>query len=302
MPESYTVPASGRDVYRAFVAKIDVPTDKMVAGFEFRPGAPTVVHHCLFYLDSSGAARTKDQADPEPGYKSFGGPGFLPTGSLGGWAPGAMPYLLPDGAGRFVARNSDLIFQIHYHPDGKEHTDRSSIAIYFQKKPITHIVSSLMIGTGDINIDPGDASYKRSATFTLPIATTVIGVVPHMHLVGRQMSVAATKPDKSVVPLISIDDWDFRWQDQYRYAEPITLPAGTRIDLSALYDNSAANPDNPNDPPKRVKHGEQTTDEMCLCFITYMTSDPKDIQTLRKAMVEQRLQQRGGLLKRLLNR
>jgi thiol-disulfide isomerase/thioredoxin len=302
MPEAYTVPASGRDVYRAFVAKIDVPADKMVAGFEFRPGAPTVVHHCLLYLDSSGAARKKDEADPAPGYKSFGGPGFLTTGSLGGWAPGAMPYLLPDGSGRFLAKNSDLVLQIHYHPDGKEHSDRSSVAIYFQKKPITHIVSSLMIGTGDINIDPGDANYKRSATFTLPIDTTVVGIVPHMHLVGREMSVTATKPDKSVVQLINIDDWDFRWQDQYRYAEQIKLPAGTRIDLTARYDNSAANPDNPNDPPKTVKHGEQTTDEMCLCFVTYMTSNPKDIQTIRKAMVEQRLQQRGGLIKRLLNR
>lgn len=302
MPEAYTVPASGRDVYRAFVAKIDVPDNKMVAAFEFRPGAPTVVHHCILYLDNTGAARKKDEADPEPGYKSFGGPGFLPTGSLGGWAPGAMPYLLPDGAGRFVAKGSDVVFQIHYHPDGKEHVDKSSIAIYFQKKPITHIVASFMVGTRDIDIPAGDSSYKRDATFTLPIDTTVIGVVPHMHLIGKQMSVTATKPDKSVTQLINIDDWDFRWQDQYRYAQPIKLPAGTRIDLNAVYDNSAANADNPNDPPKRVRHGEQTTDEMCLCFVTYMTSNPKDIQTIREAMVQQKMKERGGILKRLLNR
>jgi hypothetical protein len=158
------------------------------------------------------------------------------------------------------------------------------------------------VGTGDINIDPGDANYKRSATFTLPIDTTVIGITPHMHLIGKQMQVSATMPDHSVTQMINIEDWDFRWQDQYRYAQPIKLPAGTRIDMTALYDNSAANADNPNDPPKRVRHGEQTTDEMCLCFVTYMTSNPKDIQTIRQAMVEQKMQQRGGLIKRLLNR
>ncbi|HTL29435.1 MAG TPA: redoxin family protein, partial [Tepidisphaeraceae bacterium] len=197
MPEAYTVPASGRDVYRAFVAKINVPDDKMVAGFEFRPGAPTVVHHCIMYLDNTGAARKKDAEDPAPGYKSFGGPGFVPTGGLGGWAPGAMPYLLPDGTGKYVAKNSDVVFQMHYHPDGKEHADKSSVAIYFQKKPITHIVSSFMVGTRDNDIAAGDANYHRAADFTLPTDTTVIGITPHMHLIGKQMKVTATKPDGS---------------------------------------------------------------------------------------------------------
>ena len=113
------MPASGRDIYRCFVIPIPIDSNKTVAAVEFRPGNRRVVHHALLYLDSTGAAREKDESDPGPGYASFGGPGILPTGGLGGWAPGAMPRLLPDGIGKFLRKGSDLVLQIHYHPDGK---------------------------------------------------------------------------------------------------------------------------------------------------------------------------------------
>src|SRR6185436_6495824 len=106
MPEPFTVPADGRDIYRAFVVPLNNPDDCYVSAIEFKPGANSVVHHCILYLDNAGAARKLDEADPGPGYKSFGGPGFAPTGSLGGWAPGATPHFLPDGVGRFVRKNS----------------------------------------------------------------------------------------------------------------------------------------------------------------------------------------------------
>ncbi|MDW8263242.1 MAG: redoxin domain-containing protein, partial [Phycisphaerales bacterium] len=86
MPHPYRVPAAGRDIYRAFVIPLNLAEDAYVAGIEFRPGAPSVVHHAIFYLDTRGVARAKDEADPLPGYLSFGGPGFLPAGALGGWA------------------------------------------------------------------------------------------------------------------------------------------------------------------------------------------------------------------------
>src|SRR6185295_6615978 len=115
------------------------------------------------------------------------GPGFSPTGSLGGWAPGAAPHLLPDGIGRVCRKGSDVVFQMHYHPDGKEHTDQSSVAVYLQKKPITKIVSTFMLATRQIDIPAGDANYTRDITVTLPVDVTVSGIIPHMHLVGREM-------------------------------------------------------------------------------------------------------------------
>ncbi len=129
MPEAFDIPASGRDIYRAFVVPLDLPQGSYVAGVEFRPGAKSVVHHALFYLDTTGAARQLDANDPGPGYKSFGGPGFQPSGSLGGWAPGATPYMERAGTGAPACpAGADLVIQIHYHPDGKPHQDKSSIA------------------------------------------------------------------------------------------------------------------------------------------------------------------------------
>lgn len=287
MAEPFDVPASGPDVYRAFVIPLDLPKDTYVAGVDFRPGAKSVLHHALFYLDGSGKARELDAADPGPGYASFGGPGFTPVGSLGGWAPGASPSLIADGTARFVPANSDLVIQVHYHPDGRPHEDQSSLAIYFAKKPVKHLISSLALITRRIDIPPGDTNYHRDIWVELPMDVTLDGIIPHMHLIGREMKVQATTPDGKLVPLIHITDWDFKWQNQYRYAEPVHLPKGTRIDMMARYDNSTNNPANPNSPPKRVHYGEQTTDEMCICFLQLAVDDLAQAHQLKRNIAEQ---------------
>jgi mono/diheme cytochrome c family protein len=296
MSEPYDVPAAGPDAYRAFVLPTELLEDRMIVATEFRPGNPRVVHHALLYLDTSGAARKRDAADPGPGYASFGGPGFVPSGGLGGWAPGATPSFLPDGMGRPIKKGADVVFQIHYHPDGKPETDQSTLALYFAKKPVTQVVANLMLATRNIDIPAGDNHYTRRATLTVPADVTVTGVFPHMHLLGKQMTVTATTPAGTVIPLIQIDDWDFKWQDQYLYATPLKLPKGTTLELSATYDNSDANPNNPNHPPQPVHHGEQTTDEMCLCFVQIAVPTEAEARTLRRQMV------RDQLLNRLLSR
>ena len=125
-----------------------------------------------------------------------------------------------------------------------------------------------MLANRRIDIPPGEANYIRTADVTTPAEVTVYGVFPHMHLVGREMKVWATLPDGVDVPIIRIDDWDFKWQGEYRLSEPLTLPKGTTVHLWARYDNSENNPNNPSSPPKRVRNGEQTTDEMCMAFLT----------------------------------
>jgi hypothetical protein len=287
MPQPYTVPADGRDIYRAFVVPLNIPDDCYVAGIEFKPGAPTVVHHCILYLDNTGAARKLDEADPGPGYKSFGGPGFPATGSLGGWAPGAAPSLLPDGVGRVLLKGSDVVFQMHYHPDGREHQDQSSVAIYLQKKPVTKILSSFILATRQIDIPAGESNYTRDISVTLPCDVTVAGVVPHMHLIGREMKVEAIKPDKTEIPLIWIKDWDFKWQGQYHFVQPVELKKGDTLTLHARYDNSADNTDNPSNPPQRVTHGEQTTDEMCLCFVSFLANNQQEANQIRRQVTRE---------------
>ena len=285
MPEPFAVGAEGRDSFRCFVLPTELTEDKIVVGVEYRPGAPTVVHHALFFLDNSGAARKLDEKDSGPGYEQFGGIGFLPSGGLGGYAPGALPRLMPDGTGRQLQKGSDVVLQVHYHASGKAEKDQGSIAIYFAKKPVEKIISGTVLVNRQIDIAPGDSHYAREATMTLPVDVTVIGVAPHMHYLGREMKIHATKPSGEDVPLIWVKDWDFRWQGQYLFRDPIRLPKGTRIDLNAVYDNSASNIRNPSDPPKRVRNGEQTTDEMCMAFLQIITDSPEDRQKVRRAML-----------------
>ncbi|WP_435010755.1 ascorbate-dependent monooxygenase [Tundrisphaera lichenicola] len=276
--EPFEVPASGDDIYRCFVIPIPTETDRTVAAFEFRPGNRKVVHHAILFLDNTGAARRKDEAQPGPGYASFGGPGILPTGALGGWAPGAMPRFLPEGMGKYLRKGSDLVLQVHYHPDGKAELDQSVVGIYFTKTPARKIVGGIAVRTRNLNIPAGEKRHHVTAqSAPLPVDAQAIGITPHMHNVGREMKVVAESPDGTTIPLIWIKDWDFNWQGQYQYRSPVKLTKGTVIKLDAYYDNSSENPRNPNTPPKRVTWGEQTTDEMCLVGVQVVTEKPGDL-------------------------
>ena len=276
--ESFDVPADGKDIYRCFVLPIPIDSDRTVAAVEFRPGNRRVVHHALLYLDSSGAARRKDESEPGPGYTSFGGPGILPTGGLGGWAPGAMPRMLPEGVGKFVRKGSDLVLQIHYHPDGKPESDQSVVGIYFTKTPAKTIVGGIAVRTRELKIPAGESRHHVTAqSAPLPVEAKVLGIAPHMHYIGKEMKVVAESPDGKSTPLIWIKDWDFNWQGQYQFQVPVTLAKGTVIKLDAYYDNSAENLRNPSKPPKPVNWGEQTTDEMCLLGVQVIANSTADL-------------------------
>jgi hypothetical protein len=276
MSEPFTIPADGRDVFRCFVLPTGVAEDKKVAAVEFRPGNRRAVHHALFFLDSTGNARKKDLADLGPGYTSFGGIGLVPTGSLGGWAPGALPRRLPDGVGWMLRKESDLVLQVHYHPSGKEEKDQSSLGIYFTRGQASKVVQGMPLLNHRIDIPAGDQRHRVTASYTVPVDVHALGVIPHMHLLGREMKVKAVLPGGKELPLVWISDWDFNWQEQYLFARPVALPRGTRMELEAYYDNSVNNPKNPNNPPRRVKFGEQTTDEMCLCGIRVVADNAAD--------------------------
>jgi len=274
--EAFEVPAGGRDVFRNFVIPVELTEDKLVSVAEFRPGNRRVVHNALFYLDKSGTARKKDAADPGLGYGSFGGPGFIPSGSIGGWAPGGVPQPLRDGMGRRLQKGSDVVLQIHYHPSGKAELDQSAIGIHFVKQKSQKVVFPVTIIDRRLYLPPGAKRHTMSGSYTLPFDITLVVVVPHMHLLGRESKATATLPDGTIEPLVWIKDWDFNWQDQYHLAKPRKFPKGTRFDYEALYDNSDENPLNPNSPPREVTWGEETTDEMFLCFFLMTADRPED--------------------------
>ncbi len=286
MAEPFEVRADGRDVYRCFVLPTGLTEDRTVAAVEFRPGNRRVVHHALYFLDNTGAARKKDEADPGPGYSSFGGIGIVPTGSLGGWAPGATARRLPEGTGRMLRKGSDVVLQIHYHPSGKVEKDQSTLGIYFTRKPAQRLVMGVPLVNRRLAIPAGEKRHEVKATFTLPVDVQALGITPHMHLLGREMKVTATLPNGKQESLIWIKDWDFNWQDQYRYRKPVALPKGTKLEMVAYYDNSADNSKNPNHPPKLVRWGEQTTDEMALCGLQVITAKRADMLELYKELLK----------------
>jgi mono/diheme cytochrome c family protein len=286
MDKPIVIPADGdhgRDMYRGVVIPLNLSEDKYVTAVEFRPGNTKVVHHALFFLDSSGAAQAKSMAnkDGQPGFPSFGGPGFTPTGGLGGWAPGANPQFLPDGWGRMLRKGSDLVVQFHFHPTGKEELVQSTMAIYFAKAKPARIITGGNAHYFRINIPAGDSNYVVTAQYKVPVDVDLIGITPHAHLLCKDMHGWATLPDGTRKELIWIKDWDFNWQGQYRYTEPVRLPAGTVVDMKYIYDNSDKNPRNPNSPPKTVHFGEQTTDEMAFLFLEFSPVHDSDWTILK---------------------
>ena len=291
MPEAFTLQKEGRDVFRCFVLPLNIDKDKFVAAVDYRPGNRKIVHHALFFLDANGVARKKVSQDGKPGFESFGSPGFIPTGGLGGWAPGYTPRLLPDGMGKLVKKGSDLVVQIHFHPSGKEEPEQSIVGLYFTKKTPDKVVASIQIASRKIDIAPGTKDYKVTQDFTTPADAEVVAITPHAHYLCKDMRVTATFPDGKSQDMIWIKDWDFSWQDQYLYKTPIKFPKGTKLHMEYTYDNSAENPRNPSNPPKQVKFGQQTQDEMALVFISYVSQSKEDMATMRRAMIVNRIKE-----------
>jgi hypothetical protein len=284
MPKPFTVRASGPDLLQNFVIPLEIPADQLVAAVEFRPGNRRVVHHAVLFLDDKGQARKLDEATPEPGYSNFGGPGFLPSGALGGWSVGNTPRRLPNEMGRYLRKGSDLVVQVHYHPTGKVETDQSELGLYFVKKPVAEslkqpakLVGSIWMANYEMDIPAGEANYRRSTRYTIPRDVILVGIVPHMHLLGKSMKVTAKRPNQEVETLIDVPAWNYNWQDEYYYEQPFSLPAGTVLTVDATFDNSADNPSNPSSPPKRVTWGDETTDEMLFCFFLLTATRTEDL-------------------------
>jgi tetratricopeptide (TPR) repeat protein len=263
MAEPYSVRADGADVFRTFVIPIPTPAPRYVRALDFRPGNARVVHHANLGVDRTRSSRQLDARDPEPGYA--GGmerDAQYPEGQLLGWTPGQAAHRVPDGTQWRLEPGSDLIVQLHLQPTGKPESLQATAGFYFTDTPPTRTPIGLRLGSETIDIPAGVRDYAVSDSYVVPIDVEVIAIQPHAHNLARRMEATATLPDGSRRWLIAIDDWDFRWQDVYRYVAPIALPKGSTIAMRYVYDNSPANPRNPHSPPARVVWGQNTSDEM----------------------------------------
>ncbi len=248
--DPFMVPAEGTLDYQYFRVDPGFTEDKWIQAVQCRPGNRNVVHHFAAFIVDPGAK--PNTADGE---------------LLTGYAPGMRALTFEPGYAKLIPAGSHIQYVMHYTPIGTPQEDLSKIGLSFADPgSVKYPVVVLTNTSRDIEIPPHDDSYVVENTITIPRACELLSLVPHMHLRGKTFQFQAIYADNSREILLRVPNYDFNWQLQYRLREPKALPAGTRIQCQAMYDNSADNLRNP-DPGVTVTWGEKTTDEMMDGFI-----------------------------------
>ncbi len=202
------------------------------------------------------------------------------AGQMLGWTPGQNPRPSPDDMAWRLEPGSDFVAQLHLQPTGKPEAVQVSVAFFFTDQAPTRTPVGLRLGSETIDIPPGDAHFAVVDRYVLPVDAELLAVQPHAHNLARTMEATAELPGGQTRSLIAIADWDFRWQDVYRYTQPIALPKGTVLSMRYIYDNSAANPRNPFRPPERIVWGQNTSNEMGDLWLQLVPRSNRDLMTL----------------------
>lgn len=285
---AFEVPARGRDVYRNFALPVDLPEDRWITAIEVRPSARSVLHHTLVFLDENRESRERDGQDGRPGFSGM----QYPRGPMiASWAVGGIPERLPDGLAIKLPKHSDLMLQSHLHPSGKKELEQTTIGVYFAEQPPERTLVSLQLPpffgfTAGLDIPAGEADYRLRDSFELPTDVEAVRVGGHAHMLCRSMKMWAEQKDGTEIPLLYIKAWDFDWQSDYTYARFVPIQKGATVHVEIVYDNSKDNPNNPNKPPKRVRWGRETTDEMGSITLLLVPKDEADREVLQRAVAD----------------
>ena len=284
MQTSYKVPAKGTIEYQYFEVPTNFTEDKWVQAIEILPGAREVVHHVLVYARAPGPSRPPGTAAPPsvlirrrdhavpPGPPGPNGEQRMLGSLLATTAPGTNVQTFPQGAALRVAAGSVLTFQMHYTAHGDhEVTDRTSVGMVFAKAPPAEEVRASSFFNGQFRIPPGAVDYQVPAEVGFREDVRIWGLFPHTHLRGTRWEYRLVKPDGTSEVILSVPKYDFNWQTYYFFTRPLDVPAGSKIESVAWYDNSSANRSNP-DATKEVRWGDQTWEEMQYTGLLYSVS------------------------------
>ncbi len=294
MPAAYKVPDHGTVEYTYIVMPMNFAEDRWVQLAEIRPSARQVVHHVIAYIRSKDSPWLRDA---KPGIPYVPDTPFDQTNQPKGWgtflvgySPGGVPVQLASNQGKKIEAGSDLVFEIHYTPNGKEVTDQTELGISFAKQPPTEQVMTVGVSNGDFVIPPGNANYPVNAEMSFYGDAKIISFLPHMHVRGRSMRYEMLSADGAHTTLVDVPRYDFHWQQTYSPARAVMVHAGTKIECFATYDNSPNNPWNPN-PAKEVRWGDQSWEEMMIGFMEIampVTVDPRDVLVDPKELAAQK--------------
>lgn len=260
---------SGEDDYRCFIIDLGLTETEQVVALEILPGVSWMVHHVVLFQANILQAETADAVDPGPGWSCFGGPGVTTTSpfdsaAVGAWAPGTPVTRYPPGTGVNIGAGNVIVMQVHYHPEsGAAEPDRTTVRMKLADAPVTSAwVSSVYDGTFAIPPrDPAspDTLHESTVTWPVTIPGTLFGVFPHMHLLGRRISLRYVPPGGGASTcLAEVPSWDFEWQQFYFYDRPggIRLETGGTLEITCAWARPTAGP--------TIYWGEGSNDEMCI--------------------------------------
>jgi tetratricopeptide (TPR) repeat protein len=303
MTAPYTLRAGGPDMFRNFTIPISLDRTRYIRAWEFHPGNPRAVHHATFQIDPLRTAQAFDAGERESGYEGLVAPSArAPDGFFLDWAPGHRPSVAANGTAWPLPADSGLVMMLHLRPTGRAETIQASVGLYFSDSPPTRIPVMLRLTREDLVIPPGEKQYHVADSYVLPADVDVYTVQPHAHYLATQIRGTARRSTGPEQLLISIDHWDFDWQDVYAYTKPISLPKGTTLRMDVEYDNSSNNPKNPHQPPVRVTYGQQTSDEMAELWLQVVPHTDQDravlIESLRSKVIPQEVAGRRLMLEK----
>ena len=270
IPDTFNIPAQGVVQYKYSYVKTNFDSDKWISAMEIRPTAPKVVHHVLVFLEEPGR-KGMDDPTRKPGDPA-------PSGGIDGFfaatAPGSPAAIFPTGAAKKLPKGAWLKFQIHYQPNGSPQSDQTRIGLMFADDStavngkFAEVQSRSAFNTR-FTIPPHDPNYQVVAATTFRTAGTLLSLFPHTHLRGKAWKIELMNPDSTKTLLLDVPRYDFNWQTFYTFKTPVRVSPGQRLVATAWYDNSKANPFNP-DPTKSVRFGEQTFEEMMIGYFDWI--------------------------------
>jgi hypothetical protein len=284
MGADYKVPSRGTVEYTYFVVPTRFSEDKWIEKIEVRPKMRGVVHHIVLmarapgspvwkeaksgvpYVPPKGKAPASRPPDTAEGRIEGLGDGMPGVEMVSVYVPGGVAYQTRAGQARLIRAGSDLVFQMHYTANGTEETDRSEVGIVFAKEPPKERVVNTFVSNRRLRIPPGAGAHRVDARVTLQQEVKLESFFPHMHVRGKAMEYRAVFPTGETQLLLRVPRYDFNWQQTYYLAKPLTVPKGTRLEVTAWYDNSPNNPANP-DPQSEVFWGDQSWEEMLAGFV-----------------------------------
>lgn len=290
--QALAIKGDGNETFVIFKIPFELPQGKAVRALEFIPGNRKLVHHANFAVQAVGKEvdiyRGSEVALSDQFQTNLGEfqPFMQDVVYYGGWIPGASPQSFPKGIGFTMPTRGVILLTMHYGPSSVPAQDLSTLNIYFSPDPIERVVQATSIGSGGIGeiepplIIPADSLKTFRVDMVTSLDLSVLYVWPHMHLLGKNFEAWATTPDNQVLPMVKIPEWDFRWQESYRFKNLLHVPKGSTIHIRGTYDNTSGNPNNPFSPPQMIISQDlmESKSEMLNLIMLFLEYKPGDEQ------------------------